>query len=631
MAILQATSFSGSVDIDTLRLDGESLTKADIQGFKEVDTRITASAGNQIIGTDSDINTSGATIIDNLYMTDGVITSHGTRVLTLANLGYTGATNANYITNTNQLTNGAGFLTITNDRNYITDSRGDQRAPSYYDDRYAQWDFQSSSDTTAGGDAWHSLLTVSKWSSYNASHKQEQLLFTGDDLKRRTATSDTAWGTIKTIYDSGNLTLGTLGYTGATNANYITNNNQLTNGASYLTTSGKAADSEKVDGINGASLLRSDADDSFSGGLVSTARDEGIFGTYDSTKTDHIWSMGSAYKNHSSGTNFGNIYGLAYKHTNNTTGGTMGGGHQMVWATNGSPKGAIGETGIWSSTRLTIGGTMNNTGCYSSILGGSYNTISNGCSTIVGGKYNTTYSCYSVIGGGCTNYSAHGKFNTIAGGYGNCISPTSTTEGDTISGGIHNKICYSSTSCYNTIAGGNNNEICTIYHGGNFIGGGSTNCIQASMGASNAIIGGYNNKVTAGSRTSIIGGGYITANASNYTYVPNLCNLNGGTSDCRLKESISNIPYGLSHVSQLEPVSYKFKSDESKATKYGFLAQCVQEIMPDLITNHPTSLVDGTPVLQFDKDAIWSSMVNAIKDLKNEVDALKARIDILEA
>lgn len=43
---------------------------------------------NKIIGTDTDINTSGSTIIDNIYVTDGVITSMGTRTLTLANLGY---------------------------------------------------------------------------------------------------------------------------------------------------------------------------------------------------------------------------------------------------------------------------------------------------------------------------------------------------------------------------------------------------------------------------------------------------------------------------------------------------------------------------------------------------------------
>ena len=36
-----------------------------------------------------------------------------TRTLTLADLGYTGATNANYITNNNQLTNGAGYTTYS--------------------------------------------------------------------------------------------------------------------------------------------------------------------------------------------------------------------------------------------------------------------------------------------------------------------------------------------------------------------------------------------------------------------------------------------------------------------------------------------------------------------------------------
>lgn len=108
-------------------------------------------------------------------------------------------------TNNKDLTNGAGYLTSSNDRVYITDSRGAARAPSYYNDRYAQWDFQNKSDTGAGGDAWHALLTVSKWSVYDATHKQEQLIFTGNDLKRRTASSDSAWGSIKTIWDSGNL------------------------------------------------------------------------------------------------------------------------------------------------------------------------------------------------------------------------------------------------------------------------------------------------------------------------------------------------------------------------------------------------------------------------------------------
>ena len=103
-------------------------------------------------------------------------------------------------------TSNTGTLTSSNDRNYITDTRGAQRAPSYYNDRYAQWDFQNSADTTVGGDGWHALLTVSKWSDWHASHRQEQLIFSGDHLWRRTAASDTTWGANKKIWDSGNLT-----------------------------------------------------------------------------------------------------------------------------------------------------------------------------------------------------------------------------------------------------------------------------------------------------------------------------------------------------------------------------------------------------------------------------------------
>jgi len=119
-----------------------------------------------------------------------------------------------------------------------------------------------------------------------------------------------------------------------------------------------ADEADTVDGLHAASFLRSDADDSFSGGLVSTSRDEGIFGTYNSTLTDQIWSMGTAYKNNASGANFGNLYGLAYKHTNNTTGGTMAGGHQVVWCTNGVPKAAMGENGLWSSGSLQFNSSV---------------------------------------------------------------------------------------------------------------------------------------------------------------------------------------------------------------------------------------------------------------------------------
>jgi hypothetical protein len=118
----------------------------------------------------------------------------------------------------------------------------------------------------------------------------------------------------------------------------------------YLWISAKAADSEKVDGINGASLLRSDVNDNLTAAIIvpTANRDEWMFGTYDSTKTQHIWSMWTGYRNSAAGTNFGNLYGLAYKHTNNTTGWTMAWGHQMVWAQNWNWTSAM-WTNIWTS------------------------------------------------------------------------------------------------------------------------------------------------------------------------------------------------------------------------------------------------------------------------------------------
>jgi hypothetical protein len=119
-----------------------------------------------------------------------------------------------------------------------------------------------------------------------------------------------------------------------------------------------------VGGFTVEQLLRSDADDTFTGKLSvanTTSRQAGMYGNYDSYKTGHIWSIGTNYAIDAGGTDFGNIYGFAYKHTNNATGGTMAGGHQAVWCANGVGKSAIGENGIWTSgtvsaTSITLNG-----------------------------------------------------------------------------------------------------------------------------------------------------------------------------------------------------------------------------------------------------------------------------------
>jgi len=165
--ILVDLDVDGDITSDSFIKDGGSsnqFLKAD--GSVDSSPYVTSS-GNTIIGTDTDINTNNAQVIDTLVMTDGVITSHSIRTMTLAQLGYTGANNAN---------------------NYVH--------PSY-----------ASTNINTSGSTIVDIITTNS---------------TGHVTNLGTRT----------------LTLADIGFTGASNANYITNNNQLTNGAGYITAAG---------------------------------------------------------------------------------------------------------------------------------------------------------------------------------------------------------------------------------------------------------------------------------------------------------------------------------------------------------------------------------------------------------
>jgi hypothetical protein len=113
---------------------------------------------------------------------------------------------------------------------------------------------------------------------------------------------------------------------------------------------GTGLDADRVDGLHASQFLRSDADSNLIASIIvpDTARNRGIVGTYDPYKTQQIWAMGMSYLSAADGSTFGALYGLAYKHTYNTTGGTLAGGHQMVWCQAGTPTAALGS-GLWTS------------------------------------------------------------------------------------------------------------------------------------------------------------------------------------------------------------------------------------------------------------------------------------------
>ena len=108
-------------------------------------------------------------------------------------------------------------------------------------------------------------------------------------------------------------------------------------------------------------------------------------------------------------------------------------------------------------------------------------------------------------------------------------------------------------------------------------------------------------------------------------------------SDSRLKTDITDIGYGLSSILALRPVSYKWKSDTvNQGTQYGFIAQEVQMVMPDLVKEFETT-EDGETVtrLGLEKEGIYAALVKSVQELNAnlvaQVAALSQRLAALES
>jgi hypothetical protein len=110
-------------------------------------------------------------------------------------------------------------------------------------------------------------------------------------------------------------------------------------------------------------------------------------------------------------------------------------------------------------------------------------------------------------------------------------------------------------------------------------------------------------------------------------------------SDARLKTDITDLGYGLSSILALRPVSYKWKSDTvNQGTQYGFIAQEVQTVMPDLVKEFETT-EDGEKVtrLGLEKEGIYAALVKAVQELNGlnanlvaELQSVRQRLAALE-
>jgi hypothetical protein len=102
------------------------------------------------------------------------------------------------------------------------------------------------------------------------------------------------------------------------------------------------------------------------------------------------------------------------------------------------------------------------------------------------------------------------------------------------------------------------------------------------------------------------------------------------TSDERIKNILGPVNYGLDEIKQLDPVSYALKSDPEQVPHLGFIAQQVNPIIPESVFDTDDHIEgepeDAATKLGMEYVALIPVMVNAIKELSAEVDALKAQL-----
>jgi hypothetical protein len=110
------------------------------------------------------------------------------------------------------------------------------------------------------------------------------------------------------------------------------------------------------------------------------------------------------------------------------------------------------------------------------------------------------------------------------------------------------------------------------------------------------------------------------------------------SSDARVKTVLGDYQRGLSDLLKLHVVDFEYNGKAETPTdgrRYtGLIAQEAQEVMPELIQRRRAKLnpedEDYTDILMVDNSSLVYALVNAVRELKSELDAVKAELATLK-
>jgi hypothetical protein len=99
------------------------------------------------------------------------------------------------------------------------------------------------------------------------------------------------------------------------------------------------------------------------------------------------------------------------------------------------------------------------------------------------------------------------------------------------------------------------------------------------------------------------------------------------TSDIRWKENITELPYGLEQVKQLQPVAFTWKDGSPQDVHYGLVAQEVAEVLPEVVEAGD----DPQGTLGMNYSELVPVLIRAMQEQQVEIDTQAEQIASLEA
>jgi hypothetical protein len=318
----------------------------------------------------------------------------------------------------------------------------------------------------------------------------------------------------------------------------------------------------------------------------------------------------------------------------------------------------IGKGGgsVSTNTRVGAGALSSNTSGLSNVAMGylafNANTTGQGGIAIGSGalQNNTTGNNNAGVGINSLLTNTTGQYNSA---YGTASLQSNTTGSNNVAIGytalLNNTTASNNTAVgyqagYSNTTGAYNTSLGNTAGNGNTTGNGGVYIGYAA--GSNATTGGYNVMIgygpTLGTATDnsciVIGGLSSAGKGSNTGYI----NPQGGgvyqgnnsatwsiTSDARLKKNITDNNTGLDKIASIQVRNFEYRLPEEvievsqdqaiqkTGVQLGAIAQEIQAILPECVKQETTGIytVDTDPL-------IWY-LVNAVKELKTEIDQLK--------